>query len=119
MFGVPSLATSSFLPSGVKVTMSGKAPTVTELMPVASERVVVSKNRIVPGSVRSADDSMATAARPLLMAMLLALPKPVVSMCCTRPPVLALSTSMPTSPTTHSVLLTESKLAISEVWPPP
>ena len=51
------------------------------------------------------------------MATLFTLPKAVVSMCCTRLPLLAFSTSTPTTPATQMVLLAASKAAISEVTP--
>ena len=41
-FGVPSLATSSFAPSCVKVSMSGREPTPTSFTPEAGSRVLVS-----------------------------------------------------------------------------
>ena len=68
--GSPSLATNTLLPSGVKVTISGTTPTVTELRGLPS----VSKKATVPGWVESSG-SIAAARMPSLMAMLL-IPSP-------------------------------------------
>lgn len=110
----PSLATNSLVPSGVKVSMSGRAPTPMLFTPLASARVVVSNSLTLPGSVRTGA-CRATAARPSWMAMLLASPHRLVSMCWTRPPVCRSSTSMPLTPTTHRVCVRASKATISKV----
>ena len=68
--GVPSLATSRRRPSGVKVTMSGSAPTVIGLVPASGARVTVSYSTTRPGRRRSVLLSKASAATPPWMAML-------------------------------------------------
>jgi hypothetical protein len=51
------------------------------------------------------------------MATLLATPKGLVSMCPTKLPLRASSTSTPLRPTTHRLALAASKPMPSEVWP--
>jgi hypothetical protein len=68
--GVPSLATSSLRPSGVKVSMSGSEPTVMGLVPASGARVVVSNSTTRPGRRRSVLLSKAIAAMLPWMAML-------------------------------------------------
>ena len=62
----PSFATSTFLPSGVKVSMSGRAPTVTE---PSTALVAASRNRTRPSAVLVALGS-ATATIPPFTATL-------------------------------------------------
>ena len=64
--GSPSLATKTLVPSGVKVTMSGNAPTVTLFNMLPS----TSKKTTLPASCADSP-SMAAAIVPSLIAMLL------------------------------------------------
>ncbi len=88
-FGSPSLATSRVRPSGVKVNMSGRAPTRSAF----TDRPEVSKRTTQPSSVRSAASTATATTFPWTATELAAPPRSTTEPSAARTPAVSRSKS--------------------------